>query len=61
MQTPVGWTLLGTKHFFEDLMALQWSGSWVPATRTRPSATAPLMMIGMRCDDRVTTAFIVCT
>jgi acetolactate synthase-1/2/3 large subunit len=54
---PVGWTLLGTGAFpLQDPLALQMVG-FMGAGYTNKSVNGAdlLMMIGMRCDDRVTT------
>jgi acetolactate synthase-1/2/3 large subunit len=54
---PVGWTLLGTGAFpLRDPLALQMVG-FMGAGYTNKAVNGSdlLMMIGMRCDDRVTT------
>ena len=54
---PVGWTLLGTGAFpLQDPLALQMVG-FMGAGYTNKAVNGAdlLMMIGMRCDDRVTT------
>ncbi|MEA2647208.1 MAG: acetolactate synthase large subunit [Chloroflexota bacterium] len=54
---PVGWTLLGTGAFpLQDPLALQMVG-FMGAGYTNKAVNGCdlLMMIGMRCDDRVTT------
>ncbi|MGI8609307.1 MAG: biosynthetic-type acetolactate synthase large subunit [Candidatus Dormibacteria bacterium] len=54
---PVGWTLLGTGAFpLRDPLALQMVGFMgAPYTNLSVNNCDLLMMIGMRCDDRVTT------
>jgi acetolactate synthase-1/2/3 large subunit len=54
---PVGWTLLGTGAFpLRDPLALQMVGFMgAPFTNLSVNHCDLLMMIGMRCDDRVTT------
>jgi len=57
MQAPVGWTLLGTGAFpVEDPLALQMVGFMGAGYTNKAVCNCDtLMMIGMRCDDRVTT------
>jgi acetolactate synthase I/II/III large subunit len=54
---PVGWTLLGTGAFpLRDPMALQMVGFMGAGYTNKAVCNADvLIMIGMRCDDRVTT------
>jgi acetolactate synthase-1/2/3 large subunit len=54
---PVGWTLLGTGAFpVQDPMALQMVGFMGAGYTNKAVCDADvLMMVGMRCDDRVTT------
>ena len=54
---PVGWTLLGTGAFpLQDPMALQMVGFMGAGYTNKAVCEADvLMMVGMRCDDRVTT------
>jgi acetolactate synthase-1/2/3 large subunit len=54
---PVGWTLLGTGAFpLRDPLALQMVGFMGAGYTNKAVCDADLlMMIGMRCDDRVTT------
>jgi len=54
---PVGWTLLGTGAFpLQDPLALQMVGFMgAPYTNLSVNHCDLLVMIGMRCDDRVTT------
>ena len=54
---PVGWTLLGTGAFpLQDPLALQMVGFMGAGYTNKAVCDADvLMMIGMRCDDRVTT------
>lgn len=54
---PVGWTLLGTGAFpAEDPLALQMVGFMGAGYTNKAVCNADvLIMIGMRCDDRVTT------
>jgi acetolactate synthase I/II/III large subunit len=57
MQIPVGWTLLGTGAFpLQDPLALQMVGFMGAGYTNKAVCNCDtLMMIGMRCDDRVTT------
>ena len=54
---PVGWTLLGTGAFpVQDPLALQMVGFMGAGYTNKAVCNADLlMMVGMRCDDRVTT------
>lgn len=54
---PVGWTLLGTGAFpLQDPLALQMVGFMGAGYTNKAACDADLLiMIGMRCDDRVTT------
>jgi len=54
---PVGWTLLGTGAFpLQDPLALQMVGFMGAGYTNKAVCNADLLiMIGMRCDDRVTT------
>jgi len=54
---PVGWTLLGTGAFpVTDAMALQMVGFMGAGFTNKAVCDADvLIMVGMRCDDRVTT------
>jgi len=54
---PVGWTLLGTGAFpLQDPLALQMVGFMGAGYTNKAVCDADvLMMVGMRCDDRVTT------
>ncbi|HYL72148.1 MAG TPA: thiamine pyrophosphate-binding protein, partial [Candidatus Dormibacteraeota bacterium] len=54
---PVGWTLLGTGAFpLQDPLALQMVGFMGAGYTNKAVCNADLLvMVGMRCDDRVTT------